>query len=235
MRGIIFDLDDTLYPRDVFVQSGFEAVATHVADSWRRSREGLLATLRRAHTGGFEHEEFQVLCTEHRLPLSAVPMLVKIFRAHRPSIVLQPAVRRVLQRLRRDGWRLAILTNGDPDLQRRKIEALGLSQLVHCVLYAEQYVACGKPHPEAFRAAANELHVPRSRCVHVGDDPECDVAGARAAGLRAIRVLSPPDWTLQRDEAQCAWQSTDADATVDTVLDVASVAPLVLPETRRVV
>src|SRR5262245_12705670 len=106
MRGIIFDLDNTLYPRELFIQSGFEAVATHVADSWLRSREGLLATLRRAHTNGHEHQEFQMLCVEHRLPLSAVPMLVKIFRGHRPAITLLPAVRTVLQQLRHDGWRL---------------------------------------------------------------------------------------------------------------------------------
>jgi putative hydrolase of the HAD superfamily len=235
MKGIIFDLDDTLYARELFVQSGFEAVATHVADSWRRSRELLLATLRRAHAGDHDREEFQALCTEHRLPLSAVPMLVKIFRGHRPVITLQPAVRTLLQQLRRDGWRLAILTNGDPDVQRRKIEALGLCHLVDCVLYAEQHAALGKPHAEAFLVAVERLGVPRSQCVHVGDDPECDVAGAHAAGLRAIRVLFPPDWVSAQDEIAGGWRGSDADATVDTVLDIPSIAPLVLLETPRVV
>jgi putative hydrolase of the HAD superfamily len=235
MRGILFDLDDTLYPRELYVQSGFDAVAGHVADSWRRSRDGVVATLRRAHTSGWEGEEFQVLCTEHRLPLSVIPMLVKTFRQHRPTIALQPAVGCVLQQLRRDGWHLGILTNGDPTVQRRKIDALGLSALVDCVTYAEEHSFRGKPHPEAFRAALAQLDVTVNACLHVGDDPLCDISGAQAAGLRAIRVLSPPDWTTDAPPCDRRWRSSDADATVDTVLDVAAIAPMVLMETPRVV
>ena len=45
MRGIIFDLDDTIFPRAQFVQSGFNAVADYVAASWRRERDSVLAAL----------------------------------------------------------------------------------------------------------------------------------------------------------------------------------------------
>ena len=235
MRGILFDLDDTLYPRELYVQSGFEAVAAHVADSWRRSREGVIATLRRAHTSGWDGEEFQVLCNEHRLPLSVVPMLVKTFRQHRPTITLQPAVRGVLQQLRRDGWRIGILTNGDPAVQRRKIEALDLDTLVDSVTYADEHSFRGKPHPDAFLAALAQLEVERTACLYVGDDPLCDISGAHSVGLRAIRVLSPPHWTVEPPECEKRWRASDADATVDTVLDVAAIAPLVLMESPRVV
>jgi len=235
MRGILFDLDDTLYPRELYLQSGFEAVADHVADSWRRSREDVVATLRRAHSSGWDGEEFQMLCTEHRLPLSIVPMLVKTFRQHRPTIALLPAVRCVLQQLRRDGWRLGILTNGDPAVQRRKVEALSLSPLVDCVTYAEEHSFRGKPHPDAFRAALVQLDVTVNACLHVGDDPLCDISGAQSAGLRAIRVLSPPAWTAEPRERAPRWRSSAADATVDTVLDVAAIAPIVLMETPRAV
>jgi putative hydrolase of the HAD superfamily len=229
MKGILFDLDDTLYPRELYIQSGFEAVAGHVADSWRRSREGVLATLRRAHTSGFAREEFQVLCAEHRLPLSVIPMLLHTFRAHRPVIVLQPAVRTVLQQLRRDGWRIGILTNGDPGVQRRKVEALGLPALVDSITYADEHCESGKPHPSVFLIAVSRLRLRPTQCVHVGDDPICDVGGAHAVGLRTIRVLSPPDWSSPPSaDDERAWQSSQADATVDTVLDVPTIAPLVL-------
>jgi putative hydrolase of the HAD superfamily len=232
VRGILFDLDDTLYPRELYIQSGFEAVATHVADSWRRNRDAVLGTLRWAHTHGCRGWEFQMLCSEQRLPLSIVPMLVQTFRHHRPAITLQPAVRTVLEHLRHDGWRLGVLTNGDPGVQRRKVDALGLAALVDSVTYAEEHAPGGKPRPEAFAAACARLQVPPALCVHVGDDPRCDVAGAHRAGLRAIRVISPPDWDqpLNDDEG---WQPSEADATVDTVLDVLSIAPLVLTETSR--
>jgi putative hydrolase of the HAD superfamily len=235
VRGILFDLDDTLYPREIYVQSGFDAVATHVADSWRRSHDCVLATLRRAHAHGCDRQEFQALCAEHRLPLSVIPILIKTFRQHRPALVLQPAVHSLLQRLRRDGWRIGILTNGDPAVQRRKIEALGLLPLVDSITYAEEHSTRGKPHPEAFLAAISRLQVQRSSCIHVGDDPVCDVSGAHAAGLRAIRVLSPPEWHRSDRDDPRTWDASEADATVDTVLDVATIAPLVLQETPRVI
>lgn len=236
MRGILFDLDDTLFPRELYLQSGFDAVAGHVADSWRRSRESVLATLRRAHTSGFEREEFQVLCNEHRLPLSVVPALVKTFRNHRPTIVLQPAVRTILQQLRRDRWRLGILTNGDPAVQRRKVEALGLCALVDSVTYAEEHSFRGKPQREAFLAGLEHLQVEAASCLHVGDDPDCDITGAHTVGLRAIRVLRPPDWELTHNrECERRWRHSEAEATVDTVLDVAAIASMVLMESPRVI
>jgi putative hydrolase of the HAD superfamily len=232
MRGIIFDLDDTLYPREIYVQSGFEAVASHVADSWRRGREPVLATLRRAHETGHEGEEFQVLCNEHRLPLSVVPMLVQSFRRHRPSITLQPAVRTMLQKLRREGWRIAILTNGDPAVQRRKIEALCLGPLADAVVFAEEHTRHGKPDRAAFLVAVERLRLHPGQCLNVGDDPLCDVVGAHAAGLKAIRVLSPPDWNGVSPDARWGWPTTEADATTDTVLDAAAIAPLVMESPR---
>lgn len=235
MRAIIFDLDDTLYPREQYVQSGFEAVACHVADSFRRSHDALLATLRRAHANGHDREEFQVLCAEHRLPLSVIPMLVQTFRYHRPAIALQPAVRTVLQQLRRDGWKLAVLTNGDPAVQRRKIDALGLACLVDSITYAEEHAPQGKPNRQAFAAAIAQLHARPSQCVYVGDDPVCDVTGAHAVGLRAIRVLAPPDWDCELDPCERQWEGSEADATIDTVLDVGTVAPLIVQETPRVI
>ena len=232
MRGIIFDLDDTLYPREIFVQSGFEAVASHVADSWRRSRESVLATLRRAHANGHEGQEFQILCNEQRLPLSVVPMLVQSFRRHRPCIVLQPAVRTMLQKLRCDGWRIGILTNGDPGVQRRKVEALGLELLVDCVVFAEEHTPHGKPDRAAFLVAVQRLRLHPAQCLNVGDDPLCDVVGAHAAGLKAIRVLSPPESHELSPDAQWGWPTTEADATADTVLDAAAIAPLVMESPR---
>ena len=106
MRGIIFDLDDTLYPREQFVQSGFAAVASYVAATWRRERDAVLAALVSGRDRGREGQEFQVLCEECRLPLSLVPELVEVFRTHEPALALDPAVRCTLERLRRTagGW-----------------------------------------------------------------------------------------------------------------------------------
>ncbi len=49
-------------------------------------------------------------------------------------------------------------------------------------------VLVGKPAPTFFELAVAELGVRRDRVAVVGDDPESDIRGARAAGLAAVQV-----------------------------------------------
>jgi putative hydrolase of the HAD superfamily len=90
-----------------------------------------------------------------------------------------------------DGWRLAILTNGLPPVQSAKVAALALAPMVDHVIYAEAVARGGKPDPAAFSEALNRLDLSAERCVAVGDNPLTDIMGARAAGLRTIRVARP--------------------------------------------
>ena len=48
----------------------------------------------------------------------------------------------------------------------------------------------GKPNSDVFELAIEALGMPRERILVVGDTPETDLAGARAAGLRAAHVQS---------------------------------------------
>jgi FMN hydrolase / 5-amino-6-(5-phospho-D-ribitylamino)uracil phosphatase len=48
-----------------------------------------------------------------------------------------------------------------------------------------------KPHPKIFEHALTGLGAPDpGRCVHIGDRRRTDVAGAQAAGMRAVRVTA---------------------------------------------
>lgn len=222
MRGIIFDLDDTLYPRADFMRSGFDAIARYVSHSWRCDRTAVFVTLLAAHSNGREGREFQAVCEEHRLPHSVVPTLVTVFRDHVPSLALRGDVRRTLAGLRRDGWRLVILTNGAPDVQRRKIASLGLDGFVDAVLYAEEHARGGKPDAAAFRAALSALCVPLHRCVLVGDDPVRDIEGARNVGVQTIRMLAP---------GQAQRLEREADAVVASIIEIPAFARVLLTET----
>lgn len=45
-----------------------------------------------------------------------------------------------------------------------------------------------KPHPRMFEAACDLLGIPADGMLHVGDNPDADVAGAQAAGMTAALV-----------------------------------------------
>lgn len=92
----------------------------------------------------------------------------------------------VLQDLARD-YRLALVTNGAPDVQREKLSHTTLMPLfVSMIVSAE--VGFGKPDPRIFDAALAALDVSPESAVMVGDSLARDIAGAHAAGLRAIWI-----------------------------------------------
>src|SRR5690349_12318835 len=111
MRAAIFDLDDTLYEREQFVQSGFRAVADEVERRFHLPAAWILATLRRARILGHAGRELQALCADHGLPGSLVSELVEVIRRHEPSLTLGSVASAVMAQMRADGWRIGVLTN----------------------------------------------------------------------------------------------------------------------------
>ncbi len=85
------------------------------------------------------------------------------------------------------GYRLGIVTNGVPDLQREKLEGFGLLGRFAAVAISGD-LDIGKPQPGIFEQVCQELGVAPSACVMVGDNPERDVAGALAVGMRSVWV-----------------------------------------------
>ena len=69
----------------------------------------------------------------------------------------------------------------------RLLEALDLASRLDAVVLPA-HVGAAKPDPAPFTRALSELDCPAEAAVYVGDDPDRDDAGARAAGLRAIPV-----------------------------------------------
>ncbi len=123
-----------------------------------------------------------------RLSDAVLPVLIDLMRGHQPRLRLPGPSASVLDRLRREGWRLGILTNGQPPLQARKIAALRVAAHVDTVVYAAQHGRLvGKPDVAPFREIARRLDTPVAHIVVVGDDEACDIAGAAGAGMLALR------------------------------------------------
>jgi putative hydrolase of the HAD superfamily len=218
-RGLILDLDDTLYPREQFVRSGFAAVARHVEVTHGIAPDVAFGVLTRAHADEHLGHELEALCDRVGLSRDVAPVLLDVFRRHLPSIWLNHDVVETLHTLRVKGWRLGILTNGLPSVQFRKVAALGLTSLVDEIVYAEEHIAGGKPAAAAFRAALESLDLAPEQCICVGDDLVRDVRGARAAGIRTIR-LSRPGVTAAPGE--------EADMVIESLAQLPEAAGLVL-------
>ncbi len=111
--------------------------------------------------------------------------LASIFRAERRARhVVFPDVEETLAALR-GPWRLVILTNGTPGLQREKIAGSGLAHYFDSITVAGE-VGVGKPDARAFAAALEAAGATSGGTVMVGDSLRRDVHGAQQAGLRAF-------------------------------------------------
>ena len=194
-RAVLFDLDDTLYPYRQFRTSGFAAVADHLHRMHGRSARHVLARLLRDARGGNRGCELQACLAAEDLPARYLDTLLEVVRGHTPRLRLPLQSAAVLRALRRDGWRLGIVTNGDPPVQRRKMAALALENAVDAVIYAADCGSgAGKPEPDAFLEAARRLCVRPGRAVFVGNDERCDIGGAAGAGMWPVLCTG---WTPQ--------------------------------------
>jgi putative hydrolase of the HAD superfamily len=195
-RAVVFDMDDTLYPYRRFVLSGFVAVAAYL-EEWHAVDAGqAFRFLARASRDGHRGRELQAVLQRYGLPAGLLPLLRRLLDTHRPALRLPPVTRRTLTALRADGWRLGVLTNGPVSRQARRVDVLGLIADVDAVVFAADHgTGRGKPEAAPFAEVCRRLDVAPNRAIFVGDDEDADVAGARAAGLRAVRCEV---WTRRR-------------------------------------
>jgi putative hydrolase of the HAD superfamily len=102
-----------------------------------------------------------------------------------------PEVPGVLRALRAADRRLVVVSNWDISLHD-VLAQTGLRELLDGVVTSAE-AGASKPDPAIFARGLETAGVGPDEALHVGDDLETDVAGARAAGIRAV-------WVCREDE-----------------------------------
>jgi len=225
--AVLFDLDDTLYAERQFVDGGFAAAARFLERRVGRGAGELTARLIALHDEQGRGRLFDTLLEE--LAAEADPAdrqdlvlaCVLVYRTH--QAVLEPFLGVVtgLHALRTAGIRTGLVSDGHAATQHRKLDALpGVRPLLDVVVMTDDLGAeFAKPSPAPFRVASRLLDVDPSDAVYVANDRRKDFVGARAAGLRTIRVGRPPDEGRATMAVDRATAGEDADLVVDGVAD----------------
>ncbi|HEY4633349.1 MAG TPA: HAD family hydrolase [Candidatus Limnocylindrales bacterium] len=197
MKGVLFDLDDTLYPERSFVDGGFRAVARFLAPRVGRSAPSLAARLVELHDRDGRGRLFDTLLAELGRPddPDLVLACLLVYRTHRPRLAPFPGVEEALDALRAAGLRTGLVSDGHASVQRCKLRALGpvARRLDVVVLTDELGPDWWKPSPAPFRVACRLLDVESSEAAYVANDRRKDFTGARQAGLLTIRCGLRPD------------------------------------------
>lgn len=99
-----------------------------------------------------------------------------------------PGAVEAVEALNEEGFRLAVVSNAPSHaFVEEAVAHIGLRPYFSPVLSSAR-VGARKPDPALFRAVATEWQLAPEHLVVIGDGLAADIAGARAAGMRAILV-----------------------------------------------
>ncbi|MGW2251560.1 HAD family hydrolase [Kitasatospora sp. NPDC001660] len=195
MPLLLFDLDNTLLPRD----AAFRAWAQDFL-SERDLPPGDIDWFVTLDGGGYVPRSTVLSAVRRRygLDVSSDDLLDHYRHGINSHIHCPPRHIDALRAARAAGWTLGIVSNGGTGPQLEKIRRTGLGPLVDGWVISEE-ASCVKPDPLIFEIAARRCGIPPTGdwAAHtwmVGDHAPADIAGAELAGLRSVWLHHGRPW-----------------------------------------
>jgi putative hydrolase of the HAD superfamily len=205
LSGILFDLDDTLVAFDaVTSQSWKEVCLEYSAAKPTVNPDTLLAAIKKVSDWYWSDPERHRIGRNNILPArreilkevfltmdlpeaDADAMAERYSRVRLENMYILPATQSTLSVLRSRGYRLGLLTNGDGETQRYKIERFDLGKYFETILI-EGELGFGKPDLRIYRLALSALGLePEDACM-IGDNLSWDVEAPQELGIRSIWI-----------------------------------------------
>lgn len=201
-RTLLCDLDDTLFDHSGATRDALAVVrdATPAFQSWSleefdRHHRVVLETLHLEVLAGrwtveqARVERFRQLLGAVGSEESRADVLDGVSWSYRHAYEaawrMIPGALELVAAAKAADWQLVIVTNNVVREQRLKVERGGLTPFVDVLVTSEEFGA-SKPDPRIIHHAIERVGGTRERSVVFGDSLLTDVAGARAAGVRAV-------------------------------------------------
>lgn len=169
------------------LEAAYEASGLRLEEIWRTLRDVSVE----------EQARLFLACLDPALPARLGPATLEaIVEAYATAVLHHPPLlaagaREAIATLRVRGLTLCVISNSGRTpgrVLRHLLEREGLLDAFAALSFSDE-VRYRKPHAEIFRATLARVGGRPEAALHVGDDPEADVAGARAAGMRAFLYL----------------------------------------------
>lgn len=189
-KAILFDFDDTLQHRpQAFYGVARELLARYSPGLSEEEYAACASWMVKENNSGYVNYDAYATMVCERFSWSLTPQELLSELTHRFPFysVLLPQAKEVLAELRRRGYRLGIITNGNSTMQQLKLDSVGIRPWVDVVLVGGTEDV-HKPKAEVFRRAAQRLCVSPENCVYVGDYPPNDIVGAQNAGMTPLYI-----------------------------------------------
>ncbi len=213
-RNILLDIDDTLFPSTEFSslarRNALNAMISMGLDSDFETMHSKLEAIISRHGSNYQNH-FDDLCKELgvRRPGRYIAAAVAAYHDTKTAIQPFPKAPLTLMRLKQDGHKLYVATNGNSIKQWDKLIRLRLALFFDDVFVSEELgVQKGKVfYGKILKALGSKPH----ECVMVGDREDLDIVPAKEVGMKTVRFIS----------GRYAKGATIADRTIKDIGDLA--------------
>jgi len=186
IKGIIFDLDDTLYPEKEFVISGFKSVANYLSSKYNLDFKIIFNILNDDFKVGLRKKNFNVLLEKLNIKDEKIDKLISIYRDHKPDISLYKDAKTTLKNLKKK-FKMGLITDGYITTQKNKILALGIEKYFDCIII-NKIGKMDKRNQKSFNKMSLKLKIDLKNILYVGDNPKKDFMITKKIGITTIRI-----------------------------------------------
>ncbi|MEM7798907.1 MAG: HAD family hydrolase, partial [Chloroflexota bacterium] len=136
---------------------------------------------------------------------------------YRETHQLYPDVEPIFAFLSGQNCRLGLMTNGASDTQREKLITVGLESRFDVIAISGE-VGDRKPNPKIFDFVLEQIDIPPTKALMIGDNLGTDILGARQAGWKSA-------W-INRSEAKPSLEIVP-DFTIDSLTELIDILPTI--------
>lgn len=190
IRGVVFDLDDTLYLERDYVRSGFLFIAEILSKRINTSEKEIFSYLWGLFLQGVRGKTFDQCLRRFSIRQGEVTVeeLVTAYREHVPAIKMFPLLEKWLRQNQKKFY-LGIISDGPLKSQQAKVRSLGVKEIISDIILTDTWgKEFWKPNPYSFTKLMEQWGLKADELVYVGDNPEKDFLAPKRMGWRTIRL-----------------------------------------------
>lgn len=179
-RVVVFDLDDTLYNEIDFLKSAYKEISLKISKLTLVNSEAIYNQM----LEGFYDKVnvFEAVINNYNLSIK-IDELINIYRNHNPKIKLSKDRVKVLNKLKKNGVVIGLMTDGRSKQQRSKIKALKLNKWISEIIISEEF---GTEKPNVNNYKHFETLFGKAHYYYIGDNVKKDFVTPNKLGWTTI-------------------------------------------------
>ena len=185
---IIFDLDDTLYSRESFVNAAIKNIVDFVyLKNKKKSKKTLFKILSKIYKNSNIQLKLDFFLNKIFLNKKYLKDCINIFRYSKKGISLYKDAQNILRIYKKECY---LITDGNKLVQNNKIQQLGIKNFFKKIFITNNYgIKYQKPSLFCFKKIKKIEKCSFSQMVYIGDNPKKDFVNCNKAGMLTVRLL----------------------------------------------